>query len=177
MGRVNPMESAAAAAGESEAKRTQIMRAILQKALDASVHKASLIDMSSPELESNGLQVILGIRQRIEAQFDVLCTKHDLNAKFLELERLLEWHEKSQLGQVVGLTAPLEISAPLTTPQQLLHKERMRLMLQEKARLQQQLQQVHDTNAILEASVHDIHAKSTTMLADIEERLNALSSI
>ncbi|RQM24771.1 hypothetical protein B5M09_000484 [Aphanomyces astaci] len=168
MGRVNPMESAAAAAGESEAKRTQIMRAILQKALDASVHKASLIDMSSPELESNGLQVILGIRQRIE---------HDLNAKFLELERLLEWHEKSQLGQVVGLTAPLEISAPLTTPQQLLHKERMRLMLQEKARLQQQLQQVHDTNAILEASVHDIHAKSTTMLADIEERLNALSSI
>ncbi|KAF0718092.1 hypothetical protein AaE_010720 [Aphanomyces astaci] len=176
------MESAAAAAGESEAKRTQIMRAILQKALDASVHKASLIDMSSPELESNGLQVILGIRQRIEAQFDVLCTKHDLNAKFLELERLLEWHEKSQLGQVVGLTAPLEIAAPLTTPQQLLHKERMRLMLQEKARLQQQLQQVcklrvHDTNATLEASVHDTHAKSTTMLADIEERLNALGSI
>ncbi|ETV95981.1 hypothetical protein H310_10638 [Aphanomyces invadans] len=172
----NPMENAAA--GEREAKRTQIMRAILQKALDASVHKASLIDMSSPELEANGRQVILGIRQRIEAEIESLSAKYDLNSKFLELERLLEWHEKSQIGQEVGLTAPLEIAAaPQATPQQLMQKERMRLMMQEKARLQQQLQQVQDANATLQATMHDTESTCTSLLDDVQRDFNTLGAV
>ncbi|CAK4080892.1 unnamed protein product [Aphanomyces euteiches] len=98
----NPM----AAQSAEESKRMKVLHAILQKALDTSIQKASLIDMASPDLEANGLQVIQSIRHRIEAQFNLLCEQYDLNSKFVQLETLIEWQEKSQLVEEVGLTTP-----------------------------------------------------------------------
>ncbi|KAF0700164.1 Aste57867_9292 [Aphanomyces stellatus] len=175
MGYVNPMMEPTSA---DESKRMKLMRTILQKALDASVHKASLIDMSSPELESNGQHVIQTIRQRIEAQFDVLCAQFDLNAKFTTLEALLDWTEQSQMGHEVGLTTTsLDATKPMVTPEELMQKERMRLMQQEKARLQQHLQQLRETNAMLEQSVHEAQTKGSQLLAGVEACLDTLGAV
>ncbi|CAK4681664.1 hypothetical protein LEN26_019154 [Aphanomyces euteiches] len=169
----NPM----AAQSAEESKRMKVLHAILQKALDTSIQKASLIDMASPDLEANGLQVIQSIRHRIEAQFNLLCEQYDLNSKFVQLETLIEWQEKSQLVEEVGLTTPLDANATAITPQEVLQKERIRFMLQEKARLAQQLQQLQKMNAGLEASVQESRNKGQKMLLDIDARLDPLGPV
>ncbi|OQR99532.1 hypothetical protein ACHHYP_05890 [Achlya hypogyna] len=177
MAYVNPM-----AATGVEPKRMQLLRAILRKALDASVSEASALEMTDYLPLTNtdfqdevGVQVIQNIRHRVEVQFDALCSQYGLCEKFAELETLMAWEEQSHLRQEAGIQAMTPQRVEAQTPQDLLTLERLRLIRQEKKRLELQLQEIHVSNTQLEKSIAESHARGSGMLSEMEARLDTIS--
>ncbi|KAI9984481.1 hypothetical protein PInf_005834 [Phytophthora infestans] len=100
------------------------MKLILQKALDVSVHNASLVDLraclesecrgdeellaaffpplapESPEhhnTEEVAAQAVLSLRQKVETVFEWLCETNDVDAELLELEDVIKQAEHRRL--------------------------------------------------------------------------------
>ncbi|KAG7378347.1 hypothetical protein PHYPSEUDO_010227 [Phytophthora pseudosyringae] len=109
--------------------RMKRMQLILQKALDVSVHAASLVDLRaclesecsgdeellaaffpppSPErpehhsTEEVAAQAVLSLRQKVETLFQWLCETHDVDAELLELEDVIQQGEERRLRQVTA---------------------------------------------------------------------------
>ncbi|CEG40678.1 Nnf1 [Plasmopara halstedii] len=107
--------------------RRKRMELILQKALDVSVHDASLVDLrsflesecggdeellaaffspSSPEspehdsVEEVAAQAVLSLRQKVETLFGWLCETHDVDTELLELEDVINQAEERRLRRV-----------------------------------------------------------------------------
>ncbi|OQR95517.1 hypothetical protein THRCLA_22127 [Thraustotheca clavata] len=177
-GYVNPM------AATMEPKRMQLLRAILRKALDASVNDASALDMTDYLPLTNvdfqdevGVQVIQNIRNRIEVRFDELCSQYGLCEKFAELEKLIQWEDEWQLRQEAGIQIIAPQRTEAQTPQDLLTLERVRLIRQEKKRLEQQLQEIHQANTNLEKSITETQSSASSMLSAMESRLDTIARV
>ena len=105
------------------------MQLILQKALDVSVHAASLVDLRAclesecrgdedllaaffppprPEsldeanTEEVAAQAVMSLRQKVETLFQWLCETHDVDTELLELEELLHEAQERQLRHVAA---------------------------------------------------------------------------
>ncbi|EGZ13804.1 hypothetical protein PHYSODRAFT_510452 [Phytophthora sojae] len=105
------------------------MKLILQKALDVSVHAASLVDLRAclesecrgdeellaaffppptPEgpdhdtTEEVAAQAVLSLRQKVEEIFAWLCEQHDVDVELLELEDVIQQAEERRLRQVTA---------------------------------------------------------------------------
>ncbi|CAI5740805.1 unnamed protein product [Hyaloperonospora brassicae] len=112
-----------------ESVRMKRMQLILQKALDVSVHAASLVDLRaclesecrgdedllaaffpppSPEsldeanTEEVAAQAVMSLRQKVETVFQWLCETHDVETELLELEELLREAQERQLRHVAA---------------------------------------------------------------------------
>ncbi|GMF24715.1 unnamed protein product [Phytophthora lilii] len=117
---------APSSAPQHQSGRMKRMQLILQKALDVSVHAASLVDLRaclesecrgdeellaaffpSPEAEQHGVdevaaQAVLSLRQKVETLFQWLCETHDVDAELLELEDVIQRAEERRLRQVTA---------------------------------------------------------------------------
>ncbi|KAL4111520.1 hypothetical protein PRIC1_003198 [Phytophthora ramorum] len=106
--------------------RMKRMQLILQKALDVSVHAASLVDLgaclesechgdeellaaffapATPEhhnMEEVSAQAVMSLRQKVETLFQWLCETNDVDAELLELEDVVEQAEERRLRQVTA---------------------------------------------------------------------------
>ncbi|ETP42913.1 hypothetical protein F442_10244 [Phytophthora nicotianae P10297] len=118
--------SPAPSAKPRQSVRMKRMKLILQKALDVSVHTASLVDLraclesecrgdeellaaffpppapESPELhntEEVAAQAVLSLRQKVETLFEWLCETHDVDTELLELEDGIKQAEQRRLRQ------------------------------------------------------------------------------
>ncbi|KAK1943896.1 hypothetical protein P3T76_005292 [Phytophthora citrophthora] len=106
--------------------RMKRMQLILQKALDVSVHAASLVDLraclesecrgdeellvaffppptpESPEQHNTdevAAQAVLSLRQKVETLFQWLCETHDVDAELQELEDFIQQAEERKIRQ------------------------------------------------------------------------------
>ncbi|KAL3661823.1 hypothetical protein V7S43_013117 [Phytophthora oleae] len=106
--------------------RIKRMQLILQKALEVSVHAASLVDLraclesecrgdeellvaffpppspESPEQHSTeevAAQAVLSLRQKVETLFQWLCETHDVDAELQELEDFIQQAEERRIRQ------------------------------------------------------------------------------
>ncbi|OWY94233.1 hypothetical protein PHMEG_00036094, partial [Phytophthora megakarya] len=100
------------------------MQLILQKALDVSVHAASLVDLRAclenecrgdeelldaffppptPEASDHqstdevAAQAVLSLRQKVETLFQWLCETHDVDTELLELEDVIRTAEERRI--------------------------------------------------------------------------------
>ncbi|KAG6599772.1 40S ribosomal protein S16 [Phytophthora cinnamomi] len=124
-----PPSPAPSAAARRQSVRMTRMKLILQKALDVSVHAASLVDLRAclesecrgdeellaaffppptPEAsehdstEEVAAQAVLSLRQKVETLFEWLCDSHDVDAELLELEDVIQQAEERRLRQVTA---------------------------------------------------------------------------
>ncbi|KAE8992389.1 hypothetical protein PR003_g17633 [Phytophthora rubi] len=124
-----PASPAPSTAAPRESVRMKRMKLILQKALDVSVHAASLVDLRAclesecrgdeellaaffppptpegPEHNSTEevtAQAVMSLRQKVETLFQWLCETHDVDAELLELEDVIEQAEDRRLRQVTA---------------------------------------------------------------------------
>ncbi|KAE8903680.1 hypothetical protein PF005_g15116 [Phytophthora fragariae] len=124
-----PASPAPSTAAPRESVRMKRMKLILQKALDVSVHAASLVDLRAclesecrgdeellaaffppptpegPEHNSTeevAAQAVMSLRQKVETLFQWLCETHDVDAELLELEDVIEQAEERRLRQVTA---------------------------------------------------------------------------
>ncbi|EEY55710.1 uncharacterized protein PITG_09676 [Phytophthora infestans T30-4] len=145
------------------------MKLILQKALDVSVHNASLVDLraclesecrgdeellaaffpplapESPEhhnTEEVAAQAVLSLRQKVETVFEWLCETNDVDAELLELEDVIKQAEHRRLHQ--------------TSPEARVRVERLRAKQEEKKEL--------------EALVEALEAKTKELQREVEEK-------
>ncbi|RLN55666.1 hypothetical protein BBJ28_00008974 [Nothophytophthora sp. Chile5] len=113
----------------------QRMQLILKKALDVSVHGASLVDLRAcleaecqedeellsaffpptaasqhQETEEVAAQAVLSLRQKVDTLFQWLCETHDVDAELLELENLIQQAEDRRLREVTA--SALDAASP-----------------------------------------------------------------
>uniref|UniRef100_A0AAV1ULE5 Uncharacterized protein n=1 Tax=Peronospora matthiolae TaxID=2874970 RepID=A0AAV1ULE5_9STRA len=121
---VPPSPAPSLTAKPRESVRMKRMQLILQKALEVSVHAASLVDLRAclesecrgdddllavffpsarpespdePNTEEVAAQAVMSLRQKVETLFQWLCETHDVDTELLELEGLLHEAEERQL--------------------------------------------------------------------------------
>ncbi|POM66949.1 Hypothetical protein PHPALM_17117 [Phytophthora palmivora] len=124
-----PASPAPSTAKPHQSVRMKRMQLILQKALDVSVHSASLVDLRAclesecrgdeellaaffppptPETsehhntEEVAAQAVLSLRQKVETLFQWLCETHDVDTELLELEDVIQEAEERQLRKVTA---------------------------------------------------------------------------
>ncbi|CAI5734625.1 unnamed protein product [Peronospora destructor] len=127
MPHVPPSPAPSLTAKPRQSMRMKRMQLILQKALEVSVHAASLVDLracleseccgdeellvaffppSTPEsseqdnTEEVAAQAVMSLRQKVETLFQWLCETHDVDAELLELEDVIRQAEERRLRQV-----------------------------------------------------------------------------
>ncbi|CAI5706371.1 unnamed protein product [Peronospora effusa] len=127
MPQVPPSPSPSLTAKPRQSMRMKRMQLILQKALEVSVHAASLVDLRAclenecrgdeellaaffppPTPESSeqdnteevAAQAVMSLRQKVETLFQWLCETHDVDAELLELEDVIRQAEERRLRQV-----------------------------------------------------------------------------
>ncbi|RLN94757.1 hypothetical protein BBJ28_00005276 [Nothophytophthora sp. Chile5] len=113
----------------------QRMQLILKKALDVSVHGASLVDLRAcleaecqedeelltaffpptaasqhQETEEVAAQAVLSLRQKVDTLFQWLCETHNVDAELLELESLIQQAEDRRLREVTA--SALDAASP-----------------------------------------------------------------
>jgi predicted RNase H-like nuclease (RuvC/YqgF family) len=177
-----------AAPKERQSVRMKRMQMILQKALDVSVHAASLVDLRAclesecradeelltaffppggPENHSTeevAAQAVLSLRQKVETLFQWLCETHDVNAELLELEDTIEQAEGRRMRQV---TAEQKQADPEEKQQQ--QEEEDKTTPQARIRAER-LRAKHDEQKELEALVQALENKNKELQRSVEEK-------
>ncbi|KAF4319947.1 hypothetical protein BBO99_00005748 [Phytophthora kernoviae] len=174
--------------------RMKRMQLILQKALDVSVHGASLVDLRGPEHHSTeelAAQAMVSLRQKVETVFQWLCETHDVDAELLELEDLIQQAEERRLRQATAaeLKDPETIQQEQTeemqqeqepedtTPEARVRLERLRAKQEEQKELEKLVEALEARNKELQRTVEEKRRVATTDVQRMQRAANQLEQV
>ncbi|RLN46999.1 hypothetical protein BBJ29_008811 [Phytophthora kernoviae] len=166
--------------------RMKRMQLILQKALDVSVHGASLVDLRGPEhhnTEELAAQAMVSLRQKVETVFQWLCETHDVDAELLELEDLIQQAEERRLRQATAAelkdpeTIQQEQEPEDTTPEARVRLERLRAKQEEQKELEKLVEALEAQNKELQRTVEEKRRVATTDVQRMQRAANQLEQV
>ncbi|TDH70217.1 hypothetical protein CCR75_002244 [Bremia lactucae] len=180
-----------------QAVRRKRMELILQKALDVSVHAASLVDLRAClESECQGdeellsaffpsstleptkhdtsdevsAQAVLSLRQKVETLFQWLCETHDVDAELLELEDVIHQAEERRLRQVEEKQPKKQENESNNAVKNNTNESVQENKLSPEAQIRvERLRAKQQEQKELEALVHELEAKNKELEKDVED--------